>query len=79
MAPKGELDARIRIFHDDKQVYAGPAPMGKTEDGQPAVLGKLKLTGAIAAGEYYLQVTAHSRDGKKDTVAAQWTDFEVVD
>ena len=78
-APKGELDARIRIFHDDKEIYSGAAPMAKTEDGQRAVVGKLKLTAAITSGEYYLQVTAHSHDGKKDAGAAQWTDFEVVD
>ncbi len=77
-AVKGELDARIRIFHDDKEIYSGVAPLGKTEKGQPAVVGKLKLTGAIAPGEYYLQVTARSREGQRETMAAQWTDFEVV-
>ncbi len=75
---KGELDARIRILHDDKEIYSGVAPLGKTAKGQPAVVGKVKLTGAIAPGEYYLQVIAHSREGKRESMAAQWTDFEVV-
>jgi len=75
---KGELEAHIRILHDDKVVYSGSAPLGKLEDGSPAVTGKLKLTEAISPGEYFLQVVAYSRNGKREDVAAQWTDFEVV-
>jgi hypothetical protein len=75
----GSLEARVRVFHDDKEIYSGPAPIAKTEDGQPAVFGKLQLRGAIQPGEYYLQVSARSHEGKRETVAAQWTDFEVID
>ncbi len=78
-ATAGALDARIRIFHDDKEVYSGPAPLTRTEAGQPAVFGRLQLKNTIQPGEYYIQVVARLPQGKKEIVASQWTDFEVID
>ena len=73
------LEARIRVFRDDKEIYSGPAPIVKTEAGQPAVFGRLQLKNTIQPGEYYLQVSAREHEGKRETVAVQWTDFEVID
>jgi VWFA-related protein len=77
-APKA-LEARVRVFRENKEIYSGPAPITKTESGDPAVFGKLQLKNAIQPGEYYLQVSARSHEGKRETVAAQWTDFEVIE
>jgi hypothetical protein len=77
-ALKGELDARIRVFHDQKEIYSGVAALEKTADGIQTIIGRLKLTAAIEPGEYYLQIVARSREGKKETLAGQWTDFEVM-
>jgi VWFA-related protein len=78
-AAPGTIEARVRVFRDNKEIYSGPAPITKAETGETAVFGKLRLKGAIAPGEYFLQVSARSHEGKRETVAAQWTDFEVID
>ena len=54
------------------------APLRETHKGQPVVSSKLKLTGALSPGEYYLQVTARSQQGQRETMAAQWPGLELA-
>ncbi|MGA3042107.1 MAG: VWA domain-containing protein [Bryobacteraceae bacterium] len=76
-APTQGLDAQIRIVRDGRDLYSGPAHLIPTANGL-AIMGKLKLGGKIAPGDYYLEVIAADRAARKNGASAQWTDFEVL-
>jgi VWFA-related protein len=80
---KGQLDYQVRLFHDGRQVYAGPVrPVDMA--GQPDMKrlltgGQLRLGTNMEPGDYVLQILVTDRLAKeKYRTAAQWMDFEVV-
>jgi hypothetical protein len=76
-AQYGAVEAQIRIFRDDTEVFSGPVKLGEVEGGFRTVSGTLRLAAAIKPGDYYLQVVA--RDvGQQKNAAVQWTDFQVL-
>ena len=72
-----DLAAQVSILRNGKEVYSAPAQFVDTEGHGRAVFGALKLTGKMAPGEYYLQVTAAERKDKGEA-AGLWTDFTVL-
>ncbi len=71
------LEASIRVFRDDAQVFAGAAQLSEVQDGVRAVTGTLRLGTGMKPGDYYLQVVARET-GDQKKAAVQWTDFEVL-
>jgi len=76
--PAADLDSRIRIVRDGKDVYQGPAKLVPIDGGAWAVTGTLRLGERMTPGDYYLQVVAADRTGHKNSMTAQWTDFEIM-
>jgi VWFA-related protein len=75
--PAMDLDSQIRIVRDGKDVYSGPAKLVAMDGGGWAVAGGFKLSEKMTPGDYYLGVVVADRTAK-NRLAAQWTDFEVV-
>jgi VWFA-related protein len=76
--PDGDLDARMRVLRDGKQVYSAPALLVDVPGSGRAVFGVLKLANNMTPGDYYLQVIATRQKGAKAAAAGQWTDFTVL-
>jgi VWFA-related protein len=77
-AMAADLDSQIRIVRDGQDVYAGAATLVSTDGGGLAVTGRLKLSAKMTPGDYYLGITAADRTAHNNSVAAQWTDFEIM-
>ena len=73
-----DLETRVRVLRDGKEVYAAPARLIDVPGSGQAVFGALKLAAAMTPGDYDLQVIATERKGGKAIAAGQWTDFTVV-
>jgi hypothetical protein len=73
-----DLHAQIRIVRDGKDIYAGPANLGRIAGGGLAVSGTLKLNRLLTPGDYYMGIVVVDRTALKRTAFTQWTDFEVV-
>lgn len=77
---KPDLTRQLRLYRDGKLVFdMGERPLGATAWDDPARIndfGTLRITDAVAAGEYVLQVIVH--DKATDRKSAQWIDFEVI-
>jgi hypothetical protein len=76
--PASDLDPRIRIIRDGKDVYTGPAKMVAMDGGRLAITGRLKLGHEMPPGDYYLGIIVADRTIRKENAVAQWTDFEIV-
>ncbi len=76
--PKLDLETRVRVLRDGKEVYSAPAQVVEMKEGGPAVFGALKLADRLTPGDYDLQVIARERNGGKAVAAGQWMDFTVV-
>jgi VWFA-related protein len=72
-----ELDSKIRIVRDGKDMYTGPAKLVAIDGGGWAVTGGLKLSEKMTTGDYFLGVIVRDRTAK-NRVTAQWTDFEII-
>ncbi|MGO9230547.1 MAG: VWA domain-containing protein [Bryobacteraceae bacterium] len=72
-----DLDTRVRVLRDGKEVYSAPAHLVKLDGGVHAVAGALRLAGSITPGDYNLQVTVSDRNGGDGSALGQWTDFTV--
>jgi len=78
-----QLQMQMRLFRDNKQVYAGemtPLEPGavQSESKRLAAIGHLQLGTNMAPGEYVLQAIVFDTLAKeKYRVATQWIDFEV--
>lgn len=73
------VEAQVRILRNGQTVFSGPAKLTAMEGGKEwAVRGKLQLTDAMPAGEYYLQVSAVEHVHKRNNWASTWTDFELT-
>ncbi|HLM98264.1 MAG TPA: VWA domain-containing protein [Bryobacteraceae bacterium] len=77
-SPAADLDSQIRIVRDGKDVYTGPAKLVPIDGGGLAVTGKLRLAASMTPGDYYLEVVAADRTVHKNSMAVQWTDFEIM-
>jgi VWFA-related protein len=73
-----DLDSRIRIVRDGKEVYAGPAKLFPIDGGGLAFTGKLKLSERMTPGDYYLGIFAAEPNSPKNGAAVQWTDFQIM-
>jgi hypothetical protein len=73
------LDVTVRLMREGKEVYSGPAKLAEMVDGHRVVGGSLRLGASIVPGDYVLGVIAMDNPRKPKDVAAQWTDFEVVE
>jgi hypothetical protein len=72
-----KLHAEVRILRDARQVYWTPVQTMPTPQGA-AIAGMFKLSDRMPPGDYYVQVVAVDESAKRNTVAQQWTDFEVI-
>jgi VWFA-related protein len=75
--PGADLDTRVRVWRDGKEVYSAPARLVEIPGAGPAVFGAVQLTGGMAPGDYDLQVIATERSSKAKA-AGQWTDFTIL-
>lgn len=79
-AGKPDLTRQVRLYRDGKLIFdMGERPLGSTVWDDPTRIddfGTLRITDAVAAGEYALQVIVH--DKTTDRRSAQWIDFEVL-
>jgi VWFA-related protein len=77
---KPDLTRQLRLYRDGKLVFdMGERPLATTIWDDPSRIedfGTLRITDAVAAGEYALQIIVH--DKTTDRRSAQWIDFEVV-
>ena len=73
-----DLDARLRVLRDGKEVYSAPAPLVQVKGSGQAVDGGLKLADGMTPGDYDLEVIATGRTGGKPASSGQWTDFTVL-
>jgi hypothetical protein len=78
-AEMSSLTVTVRLMHDGKEIYSGPANPAEVIQGHRVVGGVLKLTQEMKPGEYFLGVLALDNPAKPKTAAMQWTDFEVID
>lgn len=76
-----QLQTQVRLFRDNKEVYAGKVIAIRGEaagDGRVVAIGHLQLGSNLEAGEYILQVVVTDELGKeKQKVTQQWIDFEI--
>jgi hypothetical protein len=77
-APDPDIEARVRLLHDGKEVYSAPAHLLEVKGGQRAITGGLKIKDTMPAGDYNLQVTAKAPTGGAGALAEQWTEFTVL-
>jgi VWFA-related protein len=75
-----KYDTQIQLYRDrtpilDKPVSVAPLP---GQDGR-AVVGELRLSTSLPAGQYYLQAMATDRGGKTPRTASSWIEFRVVE
>jgi hypothetical protein len=75
--PTDKLETQIRIIRDGRIVYSGPAKQVPMDGGGLSILGGLKLSSQMPAGDYYLQITA-TDPTRKHAAAAQGTDFKIL-
>jgi VWFA-related protein len=78
-----QLQMRMRLFRDGRQVYAGPpipfAPGKQTNMNNLLAGMRLGLDKGFVPGEYLLQVTVIDLLApEKQSAATQWADFEIV-
>jgi VWFA-related protein len=77
---KPDLTRQLRLYSDGKLVFdMGERPLGTTMWNDPTRIedfGTLRITDAVAPGEYALQIIIH--DKTTDRRTAQWIDFEVL-
>jgi VWFA-related protein len=76
-APNPDLETRVRVLRDGKEVYSAPAHLVELKGGGRAVGGALRLAGSITPGDYNLQVIVTERNGGDGAAVVQWTDFTV--
>ena len=78
-----QVELRLRLFRDGKAVLSGEPQLINTSQ-QPDLTrilagGGFKLGTDLGPGDYYLQVIVRDRLAKaRDSVAAQWIDFQIV-
>jgi hypothetical protein len=72
------LDTQVRVIREGKDVYNGPAKLVGIAGGRFAITGELKLDQKMMPGNYYLAVTASIPGAHKNSMSAQWTDFEIL-
>lgn len=76
-----QLETQVRLFKDNKEVYAGrviPIRGEAGADGRVVAIGHLQLGSNLERGEYILQVVVTDVLGKeKQKVSQQWIDFEI--
>jgi hypothetical protein len=78
-AGQGNIQAQVRIFRGEEQIFSGPAAVKTSDDGRQVVIGRLRLTPILKPGEYILQIVASGPDSRRPAdKATQWIDFEVV-
>ena len=75
---KVDLETRVRVLRDGKEIYSAPAKLVEMKDRGPAAFGALKLADRLTPGDYDLQVIATEQQGGKAIAASQWTDFTVL-
>lgn len=80
---KPQITTQVRLFHEGPEVFAGPEsafePRQRTEMARLGNDGLLRLSPALAAGDYVLQIIVKDQlAGTKPRVATQWIDFEIV-
>jgi VWFA-related protein len=78
---KPQLEARVRVFRDGQQIYAGPSSTietgSATNSNRVAAGGRLQLT-QLTPGDYVLQViVADNQRFDKYRIATQAIDFQV--
>ncbi len=76
-APAEDLEARIRIVRDGREVYSGPSKLIPVQGGL-AFMGNVRLSDTMAPGDYYLGVVASESGARKKVLAVQWTDFQIL-
>jgi hypothetical protein len=81
---KPQITTQVRLFHDGKEVFAGPETA--FDPGQQKDAARLSNDGVVylspreAPGDYSLQIIVKDHAvGKSPRVATQWIDFEVVE
>lgn len=73
-----DIETRVRLLRDGKEVYLAAVPLMELKDVGPAVAGGLKLSANMPPGEYDLQVIATEGTGGKAKAVGQWTDFTLL-
>ena len=76
--PADAISGSVQVLHDGEVVLTAPVRLVPVQ-GKPehALAGQLKLTNSMAAGSYYLQLTAVS-NGRKPAKATSFIDFDVL-
>ena len=78
---KPNLVMQLRLFRNGKLVFTGkettPDAGAISDPRSVSLSGALQLGTEMEPGEYVLQVLVRDRLAKKESLAAQWIDFEV--
>jgi VWFA-related protein len=74
------LTTQVRLFHDNRQVFAGKVLdiWGQPGSRRLVAFGHLQLGQNLAAGDYILQVVVRDLAGKDARLASQWLPFEIT-
>jgi len=79
-----QLQTQMRLFSDGKEVFTGKPtafnPGKQTDMKNLTAGGRLVVGTSLSPGQYVLQVTVTDSlaKNKRDSVASQWMDFEVI-
>jgi VWFA-related protein len=82
-AAKSNLVMQYKAYRDGKEIFAGPeVPLKVNAQSDPSNVdasGVIELGRKMLPGDYVLQISVKDLSaGKKDQLATQWTDFEIM-